>query len=264
MTRNKKIKKALCSLLIIVLVFVSGLATIILYPQPLFANKVAYKQFKVYSNEKIGDEIKPLLDSAIALVKKSELYDPSYKADIFLSYNTFFNKIDNKVFGYGPTARAIDNNLVFKVAVDINKNLVYPTFHKPCKAGFAYVIAHEMTHCLQAHKYGILKFNPFNHPEMWKLEGYPEYVARQKFSESNLKKEIKSFLEHQQKQKDIWILEEDERCEVPEYYYKGRLITEYLMNVEHLTYDQILKDERLEGKIFGEMVGWATSNEACP
>ena len=150
MTRKKKIKRVLYSLIITILVLIAGLATIILYPQPLFANKVEYKQFKIYSNEKIDDEVKFILDTALSLVKNSELYDSAYKVDIFLSYNTFFNKLDDKVFGYGPTARAIDNNLVFKVAVDINKNLVYSTFHKPCQQHFDYLIAHEMTHCLQA------------------------------------------------------------------------------------------------------------------
>lgn len=258
MTRKKKIKRVLYSAFITILVFILGLATIILYPQPLFANKVQHRQFKVYSNDNIGNEIKPILDNALSLVEKSELYGSSFKVDVFLAYNTFFNKIDDKVFGRGPTAKAIDNNLVFKVRVDINKNLVYPTFHKPCEADFTYLIAHEMMHCLQAHKYGILKFNPFKHPEMWKLEGYPEYVARQKFSEStaNLKKEIKRFIELKRKQTDIWISVEEGGCLVPEYYYKGRLMTEYLMNVRNLTYDQILNDKRSEEEIYSEMIGW--------
>ena len=59
-------------MLITILVFVIGLATVILYPQPLFANKVQYKQFNVYSNDKIGDEIKPILDTALSIVEKSE------------------------------------------------------------------------------------------------------------------------------------------------------------------------------------------------
>jgi hypothetical protein len=246
-------------MLITFLVFVIGLAVIILYPQTLFANKVLYRQFKVYSNDKIGNQIKPILDSALSLVEKSELYDSTYKVDIFFAYNTFFNKVDDKVFGQGPTARAIDNNLVIKAMVDINKNLVYATFHKPCQRGFPYVIAHEMLHCLQAHKYGILKFNPFKHSAMWKLEGYPEYVARQKSSDSNdaLKKEIEKFIELKRKQTDIWIAEEDGGCEAPEFYHKGRLMTQYLINVKHLTYDQILKDKRSEEEIYAEMIGWA-------
>ena len=260
MTRNKKIRRVLYSLLITLLVFVLGLATIILYPQSLFANKVEYKQFSVYSNEKIGEALQPILEKAVSLVEKSELYDSIYQVDIFLSHNTFFNKIDDKVFGQGPTARAIDNNLVFKAGVDVNKNVVYTTFHKPCEQPFAYLIAHEMMHCLQAHKYGILKFNPFRHPEMWKLEGYPEYIARQKFAEpiDNFKKEIKRFFELKPKQTDIWILIEEGGCEVPEFYYKGRLMTEYLINVRGLTYDHILKDHRSEEKIYDEMIEWAT------
>ena len=246
-------------MVITILVFGSVLATIILYPQPLFANKVEYKQFKVYSNEKIDDEIKSILDTALSLVRKSELYDSGYKVDIFLSYNTFFNKIDDKVFGYGQTARAIDDNIVLKVAVDIKKNLVYSTFHKPCEQHFDYLIAHEMTHCLQLHKYGILKFGPFKHPKMWKLEGYPEYVARQKFSSTtdNLKKEIERFMELKRRQTDVWISEEESGCEAPEYYYKGMLMTEYLINVRRLTYDQILKDTRSEEGIYSEMIEWA-------
>lgn len=236
------------------------IATIILYPQPLFAHEVQYRQFNLYSREKIGNEVKPVLDSALALVQNSELYDPAYKVDVFLSYHTFFNKIDDNVFGYEPTARAIDNNIVVKVAVELNKNLVYTTFPKQCEQCFAYVIAHEMTHCLQTHKYGVLKFNPFHHPELWKLEGYPEYVARQKASHpiDSLKKDINRLLELKGKQTDIWVSVEEGGCDVPEVYYNGWLMTEYLINVRHLSYDQIIKDQHSEKEIYAEMVDWAT------
>jgi hypothetical protein len=258
MTRTKKIKKVLYPMLMTMLLFVIGLAATILYPQPLFAHRIEYKQFNVYSNDKIGDEIKPILDGALSLVERSELYDSTYKMDIFLAYNSFFNKLDDKVFGLGPSARPIDNNLVIKVKVDIKKNLVYATFHKPCQESFAYVIAHEMVHCLQAHKYGIWKFNPFRHPQMWKLEGYPEYVARQTSSDSNysLKKEIERFIEFKSRQTDTWVAVEEGGCEFPEFYYKGRLMTEYLINVRKLTYDQVLKDNRSEEEIYAEMIEW--------
>jgi hypothetical protein len=179
--------------------------------------------------------------------------------DIFLAYNSFYNKLDDKIFGLGPSARAIDNNLVIKVKVDIEKNLAYATFHKPCQESFAYLIAHEMVHCFQAHKYGKLKFNPLRHPEMWKLEGYPEYVARQTSSDPNynLKSEIERFIEFKRTQPDIWVAVEEGSCEFPEFYYKGRLMTEYLINIRKLTYDQVLKDRRSEEDIYEEMIGWA-------
>jgi hypothetical protein len=259
MTRKKKIKRVIYYSLITILVFVIGLATIILYPQPLFAKKIAYKQFNVYSNEKIEDDIKRILDSALSLVEESELYDSTYKMDIFLAYNTFFNKLDDQIFRQGSSARAIDNNLVIKVKIDVNKNLAFTIFHNPCQQSFAYLIAHEMVHCLQAHKYGIWKFNPIRHPALWKLEGYPEYVARQKSADPNysLKREIKRFIELKRTQTDKWISVEERGCQTPEFYYKGRLMTEYLINVRELTYDQVLKDKHSEDEIYAEMIEWA-------
>src|SRR5436305_9730955 len=77
---------------------------ILLFTQQLFANKISYKKFTVYANEKIDDNIKPILDNALALVQKSELYDSNYKYNIILCNNTFYNKIDDKLLGVGRTA----------------------------------------------------------------------------------------------------------------------------------------------------------------
>ena len=129
------------------------IAFIILFPQKLFANKLKYKEFIVCSNDKIDDDIKIVLDNAIDLVQKSELYDFSYKYNIILCYNTFYNKIDDKVFGTGPAARSRLHNVIIKVRIDPQNNLAFPTFHKACEVTLMELIAHEMIHCLQAHKY---------------------------------------------------------------------------------------------------------------
>ncbi|MCB0526758.1 MAG: hypothetical protein H6576_16625 [Lewinellaceae bacterium] len=93
---------------------------------------------------------------------------------------------------------------------------------------------------------------------MWKLEGYPEYVARNAYlrSESyDLRKEIERFV----------ATDEDARREtfeaveghfMPTYYFKGRIMVEYLMNIKGMTYDAILKDKRTEEEVFDEMVQW--------
>jgi hypothetical protein len=48
---------------------------------------------------------------------------------------------------------------------------------------------------------------------------------------------------------------------MPDYYYKGRLMMEYLMDIKHLTYDQILKDTVSENTIFKEMIKWKDSTK---
>ena len=79
------IKRIFIGTLLTVMVTISGLIAIVFFPEPLFANKLEHGQFNVYSNTVIDMEINEVLDNALTLVKKSELYDPNYTFDIFLS-----------------------------------------------------------------------------------------------------------------------------------------------------------------------------------
>jgi len=253
---------------IILLAFFAGIlaiVVIILFPQQLFAYKIEYKEFTVCSNDKIDDKIKILLDNAMHLVQKSELYDPSHKYNIILCHNTFYNKIDNRLLGIGPAARATFNkNVVIKVRIDPGKNLAFATFRKACEVDLTYLLAHEIIHCLQVKKYGIMKFNPFKHPEFWKLEGYPEYISRRPellHKDYSLVREIERYVNLKNKTTDIWIVADESGCEAPDYYYRGRLMMEYLMDIKHLSYDQILKDTVSESAIFKEMIKWKDSTK---
>lgn len=259
---KKKLKTIFKRILLTVLIIISALATIILFPQLLFANKMKYKNFKLCSNDKINYDIKIVLDNATNLVQKSELYDSGYKYYIILCHNSFYNKIDDRLLGIGPAARATLNNVVIKVRIDPTRNLAFPTFHKECEINLTYLLAHEMIHCLQAKKYGIWKFNPFRHPELWKLEGYPEYISRRtrlSGKDYSLAREIERYVTLENKVTEIWILPEEDGCEFNNYYYKGRLMIEYLMDIKHLSYDQILKDSVSESTIFEEMIKWKDS-----
>jgi hypothetical protein len=261
---NKKFRRIFKRTLLTLLIIISAFAAIILFPQLLFANKMKYKKFNVCSNDKISYDIKIVLDNAMNLVQKSELYDSSYKYNIMLCHNSFYNKIDDRLLGIGPAARARLNNVIIKVRIDPKSNLAFPAFRKECEINLTYLLAHEMIHCLQANKYGIKKFNPFSHPEFWKLEGYPEYVSRKKqllSKDYSLVSEIERYIDLKNKATDIWILADEGGCEVPDYYYKGRLMMEYLMDIKHLSYDQILKDSVSESNIFKEMIKWKDSTK---
>jgi len=250
-----------------VLTFLAAILTIaiiILFPQPLFANKMHYKEFTVYSNDKIEDNIKIVLDNAMHLVQQSELYDSKYKYNIILCNNSFYNKIDNKLFGKGPAAKATLHNVIFKVGIEAKNNLAFPIFPKACTINLTEALAHEMIHCLQANKYGILKFNPFKHPEFWKLEGYPEYVSKQAAlsrKDYSLTNDIDKYVTLERTANSIWILPEEGGCEMPDYYYKGRLMITFLMGIRHWSYDQILKDTASENTIYQEMIKWNDSTK---
>ena len=256
---GKAIKRIFAGMLFTVMVSISGLITIVFFPEPLFANKLEHGQFNVYSNTKIDKEIELILDNSLDLVKRSELYDPTYTYDIFLSYNSLFNKIDDTFLGEGVSAKAIDDNIIMKVNIDAKRNLFFPTFRTTCQSNLTYLLAHEMIHCLQEHKYGKLKFNPFRHPEYWKLEGYPEYISKQpKLASKNysLSREIDRYVELESQTTDIWITIEEGACEAPKYYYKGRLMIEYLMDIKHFSYNKILNDTIQVDRVYEEMIKW--------
>jgi hypothetical protein len=263
-TMKKIFKRIFKITLLTFLAAILIIVTIVLFPQRLFANKIKYKEFTVYSNDKIDNSIKIVLDNTMNLIQKSELYDSTYKYNIILCNNSFYNKIDDKLLGTGPTARATHNNVIIKVRIDPKSNLAFATFHKACEVNLTKLLAHEMTHCLQANKYGILKFNPFKHPEFWKLEGYPEYISRYtelSGEDYSLISDIDRYVNLESKANDIWILAEDGGCEVPDYYYKGRLMIEYLMNIRHLSYDKILNDTVSENTVYQEMITWKDSTK---
>lgn len=257
---NRIFKKVFAATLLTGFVILSGLVTIILFPKPLFAHKLEHGQFNVYSTSEVDVEMKFILDDAADLVRHSELYDREMQFDVYLSYNTIFNTIDDALIGSGPSARATNYYVTFKVAVDAKRNLFFPTYYRKCEGNLTYLLAHEIVHVLQETKYGKVKFNPFNRPEYWKLEGYPEYIARRPArlrSDYDLVNEIDKFIELESKLTDIWISIDDNGCKAPKYYYKGRLMTEYLMDIRQLTYHEILADTTSEDSIYAEMVRWS-------
>lgn len=249
------IKKLLSLLGIFGIISFTGVTTLLLFPQPLFSNNYCYKDFNIYSNRNVDQNaINEAIDRAEKLVKESELYDTSYSYDIFLAYRSSYNKVDNKILGKWSVARAIDNNIVIKRPVLDKRQIV---LNDKNQFDLAYVITHEMIHCLQENKYGKLKFNPFSLPPMWKLEGYPEYISRRPLlthPDYNLKKGIDTFLSLSPDENQI--LQTTQNTSTPYIYYKGRLMTEYLIDTKGLTYDNILNDSRTEDEVYEEMLEW--------
>lgn len=160
------------------------------------------------------------------------------------------------IFDPYAAARPTLNNIIVKVPVDIDKGLAF-TGQSEIELG--YMLAHEMIHCLQEHKYGKWTFNPFFPPPLWKLEGYPEYVARQTMIQRegyDLKSEIKNYLTRLKKSEN-GIIEVTEKHYLPILYYKSRLMVEYLIDIKQLSYDDILQITMSEDEVYGEMLGWA-------
>jgi hypothetical protein len=254
MTIRRILRRGLAFTALFLLVLLFGVTTLVFYPQPLFAEKAAYKGFCIYSDDKIEiEKFARWIDDAHNLVVESELYDSGMVFDVFLAHGNIFNDIES-LQGSGPIARATADNIVIKIPIDPSQQVARSS---RSVVNISELLAHEIVHVLQARRYGKMKFNPLNHPPEWKLEGYPEYISRRKLrlgSTYTLETEVARYLELERSSADGF-LEVVVNHFVPSYYYKGRLMIEYLMERKGMTYDEILEDTRSEEQVWKEMMG---------
>lgn len=249
-------KKILIGTSCTLIALIGLLILFVLYPDNLFARRVVHKEFSLYSNQTVKGNLKQVLNNAIDIAKASELYDSSYQYDIFLTDGSFYKDVVFKLVG-PSLARSIDNNILLNIKADFEQNLLIGPKNK---RDLTRTIAHEMVHCLQMKKYGLLQFNPINHPPLWKLEGYPEYVVNKPVINSPAYRftETVKLLRDYEKKSATWVELQPGHFD-PIVYFKGRVMIEYLMDIKGMSYDQILSDDVKEDIVNQEINQWYTT-----
>lgn len=161
-----------------IMVFVT---IIILFPQLYyFDNQLTYKNFTIYSDKPFTQKIYSIIDQVNALIKKSEIYDPSLHYKIFIRSDYSVHNIIPWQFSnsaYAITRPIIQNIFISKG--NIQSNLAYKISggSRPLDQ----IIAHEIVHLLIENKF---MRNRAKFPEdwtktgfLWKEEGYADYIA---------------------------------------------------------------------------------------
>jgi len=256
---KKTLKKILIRAFFTTITLLIAVISVMLNPQVLFAQKVVYRDFSIYSSDKSPGNYKTTIDSAIELIKTSEIYKHNQHLNIFLCNGTMYNKIDSKLLG-PAMARCLDDNILLKVPADFDNNVL---IGGNSKRNLTKTIAHEAIHFYQMKMVGMIKFNPFIHPPTWKTEGYPEYVANQKELRSkgyDLKNSMKK-LEEYEKAGTYWVETEPAQFD-PLVYYKGRVMMEYLIEIKHLTFSQIFDKGVKENDVIDEMKSWYNQQQS--
>lgn len=229
-------------------------AVLILNPQILFAVDKTHEDFTIYSNNEIPDSFETTIDEALVLIKASEIYEPNQRLYIFISHGSIFNELETKILGYA-VARCTYNNIILKADVDFDQNIL--KIGQNSHRNLIKTIAHEAIHFYQMKKFGILNFNPINHPPQWKMEGYPEYISYLKDIRSedyDLRDSIDKLIEFE-KTGEYWFETSPGQIE-PFVYYKGRIMIEYLIDIKGLTYNEILSESIEAEKVIEEMTLW--------
>lgn len=237
--------------LVIVLFLIGSLFVLVLHPALTYARQTSHNQYTIFHNQALPVQALACLDSAAFLVKSSELYSPELKIDVCLddggTYTALMKSLRGRAFAWG---------LYHQVILASNANF---------KAGYAelngykwnlvQLLAHEMTHCYQFNRFGLLHSSPIADIPGWKVEGYPEYVSRQNMDQGNLVHNIDHLNATLKTDHNGWIgFEDGTGTVIP--YYKFWLMMQYCMNVKKMTYQQVLADQQSSDEVNRQMMSW--------
>jgi len=226
--------------------------TLLLFPNYLFAYHENYKKFDIYSGKPIDARYRSTLDQSLALAGNSEIFDSSYRYDIFMTKGVWYKPFAETLLG-PSLARSIDNNILLNDHADFINNELGTSN----KRELMQTITHEMVHCLMLHKYGMFRINPLHHPPLWKVEGYPEFIAlrndiyRKDYDLRRTIALLKSFIDRG----DEWITIKQGFAD-PLLYFKARVMMEFLITKKNMTLDQIMDNSVKEDEVYNELIDW--------
>lgn len=225
---------------------------IILNPSLLYANKSEVEGFIVYHNEALKPEMGKRLVAVREMLEDSDFYNPEFKLKICLNDEALYPKLMGMVrkpaFGWGFL-----DIVVLQGVADYKMNTIELNGYK---WNLEQLFAHEAIHCYQYDKLGLWNSKPLmNHPN-WKWEGYPEYVSRKNDDQIDLRVNIERLIEQNKEDPDSWAISFADHTISSVDYYKDWLLVMYCLDIEQLSYDELLKDQRDRALIEKDMWDW--------
>ncbi len=163
--------------------FVSTIITIIaisyvsllIYPDPLFKNKLVHNNFHVFSDREIPIEIKDILNKAQERLSHSELFKQDTKFKLYFCNDDWrFTLFTRNPKAGGVVNGFISANAFFRRSDIRNNRLDLKNLLNPMDRPLSYFVTHELTHSLQS-KYDRLMI--LKTPK-YIMEGYADYIGK--------------------------------------------------------------------------------------
>ncbi len=244
------VKKWTLRIVVTIMFIIALLVGIVLKPTLLYAHSTVDGNYTICHQKDLDTSFVRQLRSANDLLRSSELYDSTLKLTVCLDdgscYPVLMGKIRGAAFGWG-----FAHQVVLGCAVKSGDNYGEINGYK---WNLTELLAHEAIHCLQFHHYGFAHSGFFgNKQEVWKWEGYPEYIARK--HKADLCNNITRLLVAQKSESDKWIYFDDSTGTVIPYYHAW-LLVQFCMDVRKMSFDQLLDDTTNERTVNDQMMAW--------
>jgi len=192
----------------------------------IFRNHINYKQFSVFADDNINENIFNILDHVYQQISSSEIYDNSLKYKIFISSNFKNYQLfcPNLKSAFAATYPIINNIFVSKT--DIENDLVFRDATEDDQRSLTSVISHEVTHKLIEKAIGSKANKKL--PD-WKKEGYCEYISGEEYLDiraavNKIYTNANSFS--------------------PKFnYLKYRTLVSYLLDIKEISFKELIETE---------------------
>lgn len=232
---KRQIKRIRLFLLLLIVLVIGSLAIGMLNPQWHYDYKTERGNFTLLHDQAFPEGVDSILHQAHLLVKQSPHYLPDYQITICMDDGSDFPRWIEKL----KHGRAVSyaHIVVMQQAFDYEKGV--SNFNDRLW-DLTELYAHEITHCYQ---FKLAGFATLWLP-MWKIEGYAEYTSRRVVAPFSLRERYALLLKSRTQAIEgfRWAASQNAYGS-PESYLEALVYVQYLLEVENLTYPQILETE---------------------
>lgn len=255
------------------LLMLCALLALFAYPGVLFANSVQHNNLTVYSNRDLAGAEGILRDIEAAL-ETSEIYDPTVSHDLFFGegnrpFTLLHDVVMRFVFAAAGLGRSssynlsvppyISQSITFHRPIIESNSLVHPDGSRRVNQDLTRTLTHEVVHTLLRQELGL---DGVMATPMWKQEGYADYVAASTTILADPSYDIGTSVERILRQDLSWltagprawhpltygcirfgVLSDEEGRLGSTCYYIARVLVEYLLDIEGMTFDGLMRPE---------------------
>ena len=254
----KTIKKVVIGSLSVLFLSFMIWVIFLLNPNLSYAHSTTFDQVTIYHNQTLEENTEEIVKNAIRIIQSSELYHPDIPIQLCLNDGSIYPELHP--FKGAIAYAFLNKSVIYHSQPNFQENITSFSWeinnYELRKANLTWMLAHEFTHNLQ---YNWDAWFPIKY-DIWKQEGYAEYIARQAKNDGLLKEKITKLQEEEKKAHlgiPVFLLKDGTIQGIP--YFKYALMTQYLVEQEGMNFQKICEDERSFDQIYNEMITWSKS-----
>lgn len=253
----KKLLQIILTLVAVVILTITIPQFILAYPNFLFEERHAYKNFAILSDRKFDADLDVKLDSISFKLESTGFYNQQRKIKVVFFHGdkltSFLDKISLAPSGAG-FHHFTGNIYIFnsriekfqeensKAKGELKKIIAYSYQSFDLED----ILLHEILHKLHSDTLGLWEFKRKMPPPHWKAEGFAEYYT---YRMRKGKDSIYDFRERV----TLYLTYKDQ---FPLFYFKSQLLYEYLTDYEHLNFHEIMNDNLTEENAYFKLIEW--------